>query len=100
MQIEGDATMTQKSKKYTKEFKDEALKMIDDISLSQRDIEDRLKLPRGTLGRWKRERTLSQAPDSLNQYKEFLALQKECKRLKMERDILKKAAAFFAKNAQ
>ena len=74
--------------------------MIDDMTSSQKDIEARLGLPRGTLGRWKHERNLIQAPASLQQYKDFIALQKENKRLKMERDILKKAAAFFAKNAQ
>ena len=92
--------MTRKSKKYTKEFKEEALKMLDDMTASQKDIETRLGLPRGTLARWKHERNLIQAPASLQNYKDFIALQKENKRLRMERDILKKAAAFFAKNAQ
>ena len=92
--------MTKKSKKYTKEFKEEALKLIDDMTSSQKDIETRLELPRGALGRWKRERNLTQAPASLQQYKDLMALQKENKRLRMERDILKKAAAFFAKDAQ
>ena len=43
--------MTKKAKKYTKEFKEEALKMIDDMTSSQKDIEARLGLPRGTLAR-------------------------------------------------
>ena len=92
--------MTKKSKKYTKEFKDETLKMIDDMTSSQKVIESRLGLPRGTLGRRKQERNLTQAPASLQQYKDLMALKKENKRLKMQRDILKKPAAFFAKNAQ
>jgi len=56
------------------------------------------------LGRWKREyedgnRISSDSESSVSMKVELNRLRKENKRLKMEREILKKAAAFFAKES-
>ena len=73
--------MAQKARKYTKEFKEEALKMLEELDCSQAEIAWRLGIPLGSLTRWKREKRLSSnSPAHLQQYKDFLALQKENKR--------------------
>jgi len=94
--------MKKKRKKYTQEFKEEAVKLITEQGYRVTEAARNLGINENMLGRWKREfegggegtsglqgRTVMQA--------ELKRLRKENKRLKMEREILKKAAAFFAK---
>lgn len=93
--------MKKKSKKYTKEFKAEAVKLMTEQGYSQTEASNRLGVPRTNLSRWTKEfiksdkkNILSKKTVSLEQ-RELDELHKEIKRLKMEREILKKAAAFF-----
>jgi transposase len=94
--------MKKKRKKYTQEFKEEAVKLITDHGYQITEAARNLGVNENMLGRWKREvegggeesaglqgGTVIQA--------ELNRLRKENKRLKMEREILKKAAVFFAK---
>jgi transposase len=92
--------------RYTKEFREEAVKMVTDGGLSVLEVSSRLSLPKSTLERWRRvskkgnlgsvgkgQRPLTEIERELAQVKRELAL------AKMERDILKKAAAYFAKES-
>lgn len=92
--------------RYTKEFREEAVKMMTEGGLSVMEISKRLSLPKSTLERWIRVfkagnlgevgkglRPLMEMEMELAQVKRELSL------AKMERDILKKAAAYFAKES-
>ena len=92
--------------RYTKEFREEAVKMVTDGGLSVLEVSSRLSLPKSTLERWRRvskrgnlgeigkgQRPLTEIENELAKVKRELSL------AKMERDILKKAAAYFAKES-
>ncbi|MBA3029624.1 MAG: transposase [Desulfobacteraceae bacterium] len=94
--------MKKKRRKYTQEFKDEAVKLVTEQGYAITEAARNLGVNENLLGRWKREiegggegspavQSGTAIQSELNQ------LRKENKRLKMEREILKKAAAFFAK---
>ena len=88
-----------KRKQYTVEFKSEAVKLVTEQNYTQVEASTNLGISLGNLRRWINE---DKAKDSSNQKKptvdelEIARLRKQIKRLEMERDILKKAAAFFA----
>lgn len=92
--------------RYTKEFREEAVKLVTEEKLSVPAAAKRLSLPQSTLGNWlkasrsgklaeigKGQRPLTEIEMELARTKRELA------EVKMERDILKKAAAYFAKES-
>jgi len=92
--------------RYTKEFREEAVKLVTEGNMSIPDAARRLSLPPSTLGNWvraykagklaevgKTQRPLTEIEMELARTKRDLA------EVKMERDILKKAAAYFAKES-
>ena len=89
--------MKQKRKKYTQEFKEEAVKLITEQGYRTTEAARNLGVNVSVLRRWKNEieGTESSGTDAALK-SELKNLRKEVKRLKMEREILKKAAAFFA----
>ena len=93
-----------KRKKYTQEFKEEAVKLVTEYGYQVSEAARNLEVHPNMLSRWKREilgdDEISSGADNLNDVQaELQRLRKENKRLKMEREILKKAAAFFAKES-
>jgi transposase len=93
--------MKRKRNRYTQEFKEEAVKLITEQGYQIAEAARNLGVNQTLLGRWKREiesggESTPGAQDKSIQA-ELTRLRKENKRLKMEREILKKAAAFFAK---
>ena len=96
--------MKRKRRKFTKEFKEEAVKLVLDESYPISEVSRNLGIHANLLGRWKREyedggRDSSGRESGVGMKAELNRLRKENKRLKMEREILKKAAAFFAKES-
>jgi len=94
--------MTKKRRKYTQEFKEEAVKLITEQGYQITEAARNLGVNENVLGRWKREiEGVGEDTPGLQGgaaiQAELNHLRKENKRLKMEREILKKAAAFFAK---
>jgi len=85
-----------KRKKYTKEFKDEAVKLINDQGYSFADAGRNLGLNPNLISLWKRDLeggdTEMSPAQMVSMKSELRELRRENKRLKMEREILKKAA--------
>lgn len=94
--------MTRIRKSYTPEFKLRAVKMVLEQKLSVAEVARRLGVGANLLHLW-RKAVLAQGPHAFPgsghltpQEDELRRLRGENTRLKMERDILKKATAFFA----
>jgi transposase len=88
-----------KSSRYTAEFKSEAVKQVTDRGHGVVEVATRLGISDKSLYLWlrqSREPTVNhQDVSALN--KELNRMRAELKRTTEERDILKKAAAYFAK---
>ena len=98
--------MTQKRKHYSKQFKIDAVNLVTEQGFNVSEAARNLGIHHSSLRRWKRqlESDGNQAfPGKGNlsaEKQELDRLRKENKRLRMEREILKKATAFFAKESQ
>lgn len=86
-------------KRYTDEFKAEAAKQVLEHGRSVREVATRLGVSAHSLYAWVREQRKAPAARQAdaNQAAEVRRLQAELRRVTEERDILKKAAAYFAK---
>jgi len=92
--------------RYTKEFRLEAVKLIMEDGVSQAEVIRRLSLPISTLTNWLKAAKAGKLGDVGKKYRpltevemELARTRKELAEVKMERDILKKAAAYFAKES-
>ncbi len=87
------------SKRYPEEFRIEAVKQVVDRGHSVADVAKRLDITTHSLYVWikKYGPDKQQNNDLADAQAEIKRLQKELKRATEERDILKKAAAYFAK---
>jgi transposase len=95
-----------RSKTYTPELREEAVKLVLSQGLTLEDAALRLTIPKGTLANWvsatKRGTTAKVAPGSRTVPElegEVAKLRKELAEARMERDIVKKAAAYFARES-
>ncbi len=89
-------------RKYTEEFKQEAVKLVEQGNRSVSDVARNLGVHRSQIERWRQQYGhLKSVSDSISETEreELKRLRAEVKQLRMERDILKKAAPFFAKEA-
>ena len=88
-----------KRSNYTKEFKEEAVKLVSEQGYSYAEAGRNLGVNPNLLSRWRKEveEDGGDPVSTASLQAELKRLRKENKRLKMEREILKKAAAFFAK---
>lgn len=92
--------------KYSAEFKDEAIKQVTEKGRPVIEVAKRLGVTSWTLYTWMKaagvptpsQKQSRPAPPDLA--KENAALKAQLKRLEEERDILKKAAAYFAKESR
>ena len=94
--------MPRKRRKFTKEFQADAVRLVQTSGQSVGQVAKELDLTETALRRWV-ERAVVDAghgPEgvlSTVEKQELAALRNENRVLRMERDFLKKAAAFFAK---
>ena len=98
--------MSEKRKTYDKEFKLSAVKMIVEGAMSVSQVSKDLGINENSLHNWKR----AYLEDQQNAFpgkgrmkpeeEELRKVKKQLARVTMERDILKKAIAFFAKQEQ
>lgn len=83
---------------YTREFKEEALGLITEQGYSVPQAADALGISSNLLYTWKQKaEELESSNVTSDERAELLALRKEVKQLRVEKEILKKASAFFAK---
>ena len=95
--------MVEKRKLFTKEFEEEAVRLVRTSGRTKREIASDLGVGLSTLTRWlarSRDRVM-EAPDrpplDEDMAAELKRLRRENEILRQERDILKKATAFFVK---
>jgi transposase len=91
---------------YTKEFKSEAVNLITEQGYEVAEAARNLGVHQSLLRRWKKQSEKDGAHafpgkgHMTPEKEELQRLRKEVKQLRMEREILKKAAAFFAKESK
>jgi transposase len=85
-------------KTYTTEFRSEALALISEQGYTVQEAASALGITTSLLYSWKQKvEEHANATVNSDERSELLALRKEVKTLRMEKEILKKASAFFAK---
>ncbi len=96
-----------KRPKYTLEFKKDAAKLVIEKGYTHEQAATNLGISTSALGRWVRtekgtpiKTTVKGVGSNLDEHAELLRLRKENDQLRMEREILKKAAVFFAKEVE
>jgi len=93
------------NRSYSEELKAEALKMVLEQGLSREEAAKRLMIPKGTIGNWvTAAKTVKQSAVPGEQSHAMLVaentrLRKDLADARMEREILKKAAAYFARES-
>jgi transposase len=94
-----------KRRKFTREFKAEAVRLckVGDRSIGQ--IAKELDLTETALRSWVKQADIDEKQDPTGalttaEREELGRLRRDVKRLEMEREILKKATAFFAKESK
>ncbi len=98
----------QNNSKYTLEFKQDAVSLVLKNGYTRQRAADHLGISLSALSRWvkiEKGGTQDTADNdhstlNLNTHAELVQLRKENEQLRMEREILKKAAVFFAKEAE
>ena len=91
---------------FTDDFKSDAVKLVTEQGYSCSEVGRRLGIHSSNVSRWVRQYSEQQedsngkSGSSRQLQAELKRLKKENKRLEMERDILKKAAAFFANESK
>jgi transposase len=98
--------MSETRRKFSREFKIEAVRLVREGGQTIAETARELEINANLLGRWKRELTDDgeQAFPGKGRMKpledEVRRLQRELKRVRQERDFLKKATAFFARESK
>jgi len=89
------------NQRYSPEFKDEAVRQVVDRGYSVAEISERLGVSAHSLYKWvkavKPDKTDQHAAELIAAKSEVLKLRAQLRRAEEERDILKKAAAYFAR---
>ena len=90
--------------RYTSEFKDEAVRQVTEKGHSVQEVAARLGVSSHSLYKWVKgvrpEKDEERADELLEAKKQVLKLRAELRRVQEERDILKKAAAYFARESE
>lgn len=88
------------SQRYTPEFKDEAVRQVVDRGYSVAEISQRLGVSAHSLYKWvkavKPDDSEKKDAELIEARSEILKLRSQLRRTEEERDILKKAARYFA----
>jgi transposase len=96
-------TVEPKARKFTPEFKAGAVQLVIQNGRTVRDVAESLGFGASTLDKWVRAAKVSMSGQQSNrsdsESAEIKRLKREVRELEMERDILKKATAFFAKHS-
>ncbi|PYP43176.1 MAG: hypothetical protein DMD42_10890 [Gemmatimonadetes bacterium] len=90
--------MGHQRRRYTVEYKREAVRFLEETGRPLREVAEELKVPEGVLGRWRKQygTGASDGAVSATEAEELRRLRRENELLRQERDFLKKATAYFA----
>ena len=95
--------MAKTRRRFTSEFKSEAVKLAEESGRSLQAIAGELGVHANQLRGWRNEHLAAGSAEALSRRKaeaaELARLRRENKRLGQENEILKRAAAFFARGA-
>ncbi len=91
-------------RKFSDEYKREAVRLVAEPGVTLSQVGRELGINAGLLGRWCRDSSANGAAAFPGQGKprdeEMASLKRELTRVKKERDFLKEAAAFFARESK
>ena len=90
----------QQRRKFTPEFKDEAVRLVNESGRTVAEVARDIGVHEGTLGNWvnlwRSNHAGEEPPLGISERAELAQLRRDNQTLRMEREFLKKAAAFFA----
>ena len=92
-------TEKRKRRRYTEEFKREAVALVSEQGYSVAEAARSLDVGENQIRRWRQkfEQEATEGELTATEREELERLRKENRQLRMEKDILKKASAYFAK---
>ena len=88
--------MKSKPKRFSVEFKKDTVRLMKQEGYTLKEASANLGISLSSLQRWREQYGYKVPLSELSESDELKFLRKENRRLKMEREILKKAAVFFA----
>ena len=92
--------MRERRRKFSPEFKDEAVKMVIESSRAIAEVAREIQVNEGTLGNWVNKYRVEHAdeepPLAVSDRARLRELERENRELRMKAEFLGKAAAFFA----
>jgi transposase len=92
--------MPERRRKFSPEFRDEAVKMVTASTRSTAQVARELGINPGTLGNWvaqyRKAHPVDEEPLSVSERARLRELERENRELKTRNEFLGKAAAFFA----
>ena len=92
--------MRERRRKFSPEFKDEAVKMVIESSRAIAEVAREIQVNEGTLGNWVNKYRVEHAdeepPLSVSERARLRELERENRELRLKAEFLGKAAAFFA----
>lgn len=94
--------MSEKRKKYDREFRDGAVRIVEETGKSIAQVARDLGVVEGTLGNWvKQAREAAEGTKGLSKddREELKRLRGEVAELRMERDVLKRSVVLWVKEA-
>ena len=95
--------MPRTRRRFTGEFKTEAVRLLEESGRSLQAVAEELGVHANQLRGWRNEHLAAGSVEALARQKaeaaELARLRRENKRLEQENEILKRAAAFFAREA-
>ena len=96
--------MQDQRRRFTPEFKDEAVRMVLETSRPIAEVARDLGINEGTLGNWvklfREAHAGDEPPLGVPERARLRELEREVRELRMQNEFLKKAAAFFAKEGR
>ena len=94
--------MPEKRKKYDREFREGAVRIVEETNKPIVQVARDLGVNEGTLGNWvQRARAAREGHGELSKddYEELIRLRAEVAELRMERDVLKRSVVLWVKEA-
>jgi transposase len=95
--------MPRTRRRFTTEFKSEAVRLLEESGRPLQAVAEELGVHPNQLRTWRNEHLAAGSAEALARQKaeaaELARLRREIKRLEQENEVLKRAAAFFAREA-